>query len=716
MNRLLFPTLLSLALLALVGLAFQPAAAGPADVTPLPPVQNPDGRAGTCYSFYYDPPEGPDRPFIPLAREAGSRWDRFDFSWPTIEPTNDNWNFGPHDDLVDDLQDGGIENIVGILLWTPDWVATGGTTALSLPRFDRRSPGWYAPVPRTGVARQAASAQSSPPQGLYLPWDHPDNYWGNYVNTVVSHFGDRVKYWEMWNEPEWEYFWTGTSADYAQLLKVGYLATKAACPDCTVLFGGLHYWANPAFYRWVLNTLNDDPDAPANNYFFDVMSVHLYSRSSNAYDVVNTIRSGMLEFVPEHPIWLTETGVPVWDDDLVDPDPTKYDYAATQEEAAAYVIQSYAEAWASGVERYFFFRTHDADMSEYFGLIRNDRSLRPAYVAFQVATTYLVSPTMTTRVDDPDGTRRVTLWGTPWGKLSVLWNRTPTTATFGYPAILPTATLVDRWGVTQTISATAGVYTLTLPGATANLVDDPDDPNDSDDPDDYIIGGEPYLVIEADTTPPTATVHPLPAVSYYTIPVSWEGADDATGVWLYDIQVREGVNGGWTSWLDLTTATSALYFGDQHDEMYCFRARAWDNAGNHGEWPIGAQACTTLDLSRRVHLDLEAIFGDANSNGVWDGGEITLTQVSLRFVDGAGADAVTPTVGASWEFTASLMPGDYTLVAVPDGWPSPPPGWLPRWLPLVVEAGGGVQEIWIEGLGLLPHNASRYLPVVMANQ
>ncbi len=39
---------------------------------------------------------------------------------------------------------------------------------------------------------------------------------------------------------------------------------------------------------------------------------------------------------------------------------------------------------------FIFFRTHDADMSQYFGLI-HDLTLRPAYWAFKAATTYLYS-------------------------------------------------------------------------------------------------------------------------------------------------------------------------------------------------------------------------------------------------------------------------------------------------------------------------------------
>ncbi|MEA3340383.1 MAG: hypothetical protein U9R15_10495, partial [Chloroflexota bacterium] len=432
-------------------LATSPAVAEVVAVTPLPPVEETDGRAGACYSFYYDP--SPTRPFIQKALDAGSRWDRFDFIWPNIETSNDIWNFEEaYDPLVDDLRAAGMKNLVGILLWTPDWAssvsASGGLGALP---FDQRPVGWYAPAPRKVSTPQAASAASSPPQGLYLSWDDPNNHWGDYVYEVVSRYKDRVQYWEMWNEPEWSYFWTGTSAEYAQLLKVGYQATKAACPDCTVLFGGLHYWANTSYYRWVLNTLGDDPAAPSNNYFFDVMSVHLYSRSDSIYDEVANIRSGMTTYnVGDHPIWLTETGVPVWGD-LPESNPKpKYDYAATQDEAAAYLIQSYANAWAADVERYFFFRTNDENMSEYFGLIRNDHTLRPAYVAYQVANTYLISPTLVAR-ETTGSHRRVTLWGTPRGKASVLWNNGPTASDYTLPAVIETATLVDRLGTTQTI-------------------------------------------------------------------------------------------------------------------------------------------------------------------------------------------------------------------------------------------------------------------------
>jgi hypothetical protein len=715
MRRLIVPLLILTVPLGLTFLLTStlPAVAEPVGVTPLPPVAETDGYGGICFSYYPDPQTGSGRPFIQKALDAGSRWDRFPFDWYRIEPTNGAWSSeaqSAYDNLVNDLDTAGM-NMVGILLGTPDWAASTSVLGdAEIHPFGQRPVGWHAPVIRTQLVPMAISATSSPPQGLYEEWNDwttldgdPVNYWGRFVYQVVDRYGDRVKYWEMWNEAEWNVFWSGSDADYAQLLKVGYQSTKAACSNCTVLFAGLHYWIDPTFFERVLDTLNNDPQASTYNYFFDVMSVHFYSRSSNAYDMVNHVRSRMTLYVPDHPIWLTETNVPVWNDSSVDPDLTKYDFAATQEEAAAYVIQSYANARASGVERYIFFRTHDENMGEYFGLIRNDHSFRPAYVACQVATAYLISPTFTTRV--PTGAHvRVTLWGTPRGKVSVLWNESPTASTYTLAAALDTATLVDRWGATQTVAAAGGVYSLTLPGATANLVSDPDD---------YFIGGDPLIVIESETAnePPTSTVRPLPSVTCSsTFAVAWEGRDNQAGVWLYDVQARDGESGVWSDWREMTTSTSSQFVG-QDGHTYYFRSRALDRLGNRGSWPDQPQAHTTVQLPRPLHLSVGDFFADENGNDAWDlpiaeTGEITLTNVMLRFMDGTGQYAITPTVSNA--FTTTICAERlYWLLATSDD--------HMRGLPLAWPQGGETYTETYPALGLWPMSRS-YLPLVLRDE
>ena len=650
-----------LALIILLSLASLTAltrfvAAGPVAITPLPPVTETDGRAGACYSNYY---EHGNRPFLPLVHRAGVRYDRIDFQWTTIEGSGNNaWNFSPYDELVTDVLAEDVD-LVAILQWTPDWAATvksaGG--AAGPPQ---RPPGWYAPVLGGQALRApvAPSARSSVPQGLYLSWNDPGNYWGDFVFQTVSRYSQTVQIWEMWNEPDGNWgVWDGSAADYAQLLRVGYRAAKAANPNATVLFGGVMYWADPTFFERVLDVLNDDPAAPANNYFFDVMSVHFYGRSASAYDMVNHVRARMKLYVPDHPIWLTETGVPVYDGTYPG---VRTEYSATENEAAAYLIQSYANAIAANVARYHWFRAHDGDMEEHFGLTHDEKYLRPAYVAYQVVAGYLISPTFTTRVLSGAHVR-VTLWGTPRGRASVLWNTSPTSGVYTLTAAIGTATLVDRMGNTQTVTATAGSYTLTLPGATASRVSDPND---------YIIGGDPFILIETETPnePPTSTVHSLPAiVCTPTITVTWEGHDDESGVWIYDVQVQDG-SGGWASLAHSTTATSTQFTG-QHGHSYYFRSRATDKVGNRADWPALSQANTTFDLASTVHFSVAAFFADENRDGVWNKsitgtGEVTMTQVTVRLLDGSGGDVVTPTVGSTSEFTAAIYAGqEYRLLA-----------------------------------------------------
>ena len=262
---------------------------------------------------------------------------------------------------------------------------------------------------------------------------------------------------------------------------------------------------------------------------------------------------------------------------------------------------------------------------------------------------------------------------------------------------------MNRWGVTETIAATGDVYTLTLPGATANLVSNPND---------YIIGGDPFIVVESETVnePPTSTVRSMPEVTHTpTFTVTWEGHDNQSGVWLYDVQMRDGGGGEWADWQSSTTVTSSQYAGE-HDHTYYFRSRATDYVGNRTDWPGEPQAQTTLDLSSIFHLSIEALFADENRNDVWDKpisatGEITLTEVALSFRDEAGQDVVTPTVGDSWEFTTTVYAGQTYLM-----WAESADNVRALWF--TWPQGGEVYTATYSALGLWPVTRS-YLPLVL---
>ncbi len=680
-TRFVLSFLLALPLLWLLLTLGQPAAAGVgggADVTPLPPVTQPDGRMGVCYAFYEYPYGSGQRPYLDLMLDAGARYDRWDFRWSKIQANGqDQWDWAGEEELVRHEKSLGVETL-GILLWTPRWASTydgslrlWGRASLAPHALGRSSLQAYAHAPNG-----PDPWHSYPPQDLDHPVFvegaiNPANPWGYFVYHLTQHFGDdpelAVTHWEVWNEPEWRYFWSGSSDQYCRLLQVAYLAikgdgqTQGANPEATVLFGGLHYWEDPDFYKQVLDCLAAaDPGGAAHNHFFDAMSVHFYSRSDNTCDEIVKIKGEMAARGMTQPIWLTETGAPLW----LDPTEPADNYL-TEAEAAAYVIQSYANALAAGVERYIFFRAHDADMSESFGLIRNDLSLRPAYVAYQVAARYLQGENQATRPFSRD-VGRVNLWGTPRGKISLVWNRTPDPVTYTLSAAMPSATLVDRWGLTRTLTATQGVYSLTLPAATANL---------GSDPDDYIVGGDPLILIETDLVSPTSALHPLPRVNQGApVTLTWTASDTQSGVWYLQVQASPSPTGPWSILLDWpqTVGVSRTAFTGVHSQTYYLRARARDNVGNWELWPAGYEVSTTVDADTELHWGIDAFFGDADRDGIWDrpgtgslvtgATEISLTQVSMRFVD-QSQSVVTQTVGDGWHFTSTWLPGVYTFSA-----------------------------------------------------
>ncbi|MCD6344150.1 MAG: hypothetical protein J7M17_00890 [Anaerolineae bacterium] len=677
---------LAASIIALLNLAFLP---GATLLDPLPPVTETAGTLGTCYSAY-------DSTYAQLAYNAGSRWDRFDFRWSSIEPHKGSFNFGPHDTMVNRDRAQGLD-IVGILGSTPEWAADPSCTATAArPVRDGFHPQWEG---ATGWPYHC------PPETRYEPWTGPGsaNDWGNYVYQVVSHFRGRVAVWEIWNEPDVGYFWAGTRYAYAQMLKVGYQAVKAADPDATVLFGGLAYWGNTGFYTAVLDVLAADPASAAHNYYFDVMSLHLYASVYQTHEIATSVMQNVSSRVGSHPLWLTETGVKVWNEDEIPPgwlgEWPPY-YSATAAEAAAYVIAAYADARAAGVERIFTFRLHDDTggmPGQRYGLVRDDYSLRPAYLAYQTAARYLHGENQITGPFDGVAVRRVTFWGTPHGRIDVLWNRTPTTTTCLHPAVLPTATLVTHLGVTQTLTATAGQYTLELAPATCR-----NNPAGL-----YTIGGPPVLLVQSDTTPPAMTLHSLPALLHTNpITVTWTISDSGSGPWYAEIARAPTSTGPWelaAGWQQTQGVTQTQLTLPGSGDWY-FRARARDNTGNWETWPATAEISTTLHLTRTVTLSC-TFFSDLNHNGLKEAAEPLLDGVTARWL-GAGQQVIMETTGISgtWHITRSVACGDYTL-AVEQA------EHLPAHYPFTVTGGTGTQLI-TRTLGLHPIVGRAYLPLI----
>ncbi len=141
-------------------------------------------------------------------------------------------------------------------------------------------------------------------------YDHLD-LWRGYVRALVSRYADTLRYWEIWNEHnfESEKRW-GSKAqhetNYVAALRAAYEEIKKVDPALTVVYGGTAHV--PLDY--IEKTMKYGAGA-----YFDVMNVHPYGSDTlpEAYlfEQMRGLKALMARYGQENkPVWATEIGWP----------------------------------------------------------------------------------------------------------------------------------------------------------------------------------------------------------------------------------------------------------------------------------------------------------------------------------------------------------------------------------------------------------------------
>lgn len=413
------------------------------------------------------------------AADLNVGWDRILFYWNEIQPTGpDDWN------TLHVLEEWLVEAreqdrmVMGLLKNTPQWATDG--------------------APFSGV-----------PRGLYLPVDDPDNLWAGYVGKVVEYYAPRgVHHWVVWNEPEikpgiYGHEFGGTTQDYYQLLKVAYQVAKANDPQAVIHLAGWSYWHDPDWLGNFLQVATADPEGPANNYFFDAITLHIYFRVETVEQLVEETWDIQRRFGLQKPIWINETNAspnldPLWPVE-------RPNFQVDLERQAWYIVQAHALGFGARSARIGVYKLLDVQLppgGESFGILRPDGSRRPAFDAYQTTIRYLEGFTYPVGRQQAPGFYAFT-FKRPEGVTRILWARTASDVTVRLPALAEEAVLVSATGEEQPLRALDGYYQLRLRGARCSPACD--------------IGGPPVFVVENAT--PEERADALPTIDAQTVRV-----------------------------------------------------------------------------------------------------------------------------------------------------------------------------------------------------
>jgi hypothetical protein len=294
---------------------------------------------------------------------------------------------------------------------------------------------------------------------------------GQFAGQLAKAKQGKVDTWLMYNEQDIcsadqaGFSWNSPNRaqDYYNYLKAGYKAIKAASPGATVLFGSLSITNSNCqnngdemtFWNQWLDIASHDPEAAANNWWFDQFSLNIHKEPEKIYDLLRRYHESMQAHGFDKSIWIMEMGIPVR------PDPidagSNGDLAVNKDNQLSFLIQAYANAIAGGADHIGIYKMSDFPPSD------------PAYKTIKTAVKYMSHVTSATKspenrqkyVDRGTGAELINMKG-PGFQTTVAYNRglTPTTVTI--PATSTVAWLADKYGNERQITAQGGVYTLNL--------------------------------------------------------------------------------------------------------------------------------------------------------------------------------------------------------------------------------------------------------------
>ena len=222
-----------------------------------------------------------DENILAKASEIGVKWTRLEANWSLIEKEKGKFDYSGTDKGFNAALDQGII----------PFVTLDGTNTIYVKT-------------RTDLDPKIIEVYGTHP---LPPTSNPEamNTWLNFVGKMVERYKDKIKYWEIWNEPNHFAYWGDepNAEDYGRLVNLTAKIIKKTDPSAFVIAGALA-GLDPAFTDAFLKYKN-------NPELVDIITFHNYGaipeeriyKALETWDVINKIN-------PNIKLWQGECGYP----------------------------------------------------------------------------------------------------------------------------------------------------------------------------------------------------------------------------------------------------------------------------------------------------------------------------------------------------------------------------------------------------------------------
>ena len=198
--------------------------------------------------------------------------------------------------------------------------------------------------------------------------------WDNFVRAISTHAEGRIKYWEMWNEPNQHEYWSGDVATLVTMAEHAYRIVKSIDPSAQIL--------SPS----AVGGIDDTPDWMS-QYFragggpvTDIVAFHGYGKNPAVPEyvvpLIDAVRGVTKQYGQnEKPLWDTEAS---WG---------PVNHLPDLDDQIAFVARHYILQWSEGVQRYYWYAWDD---ESYGTMWERQGNLRKTAVAYQQVHDWLV--------------------------------------------------------------------------------------------------------------------------------------------------------------------------------------------------------------------------------------------------------------------------------------------------------------------------------------